>query len=69
MTSRYHQVIEGEWVPTSMRRHRNQCCDCAMVHEIDFRVTKKERLEMRVRVNRRATAAARRSFKFTPERD
>lgn len=65
--SKYHQVVEGEWVPTSMRKHRNQCCGCGLVHVVDFRMTEKERLEMRVTVNRRATAAARRAAKFKGE--
>lgn len=69
VTSRYHQVIEGEWTPIVKKGHINQCCSCALVHVIDYRERDKGVLEMRVRVNRRATAAARRAFKFTPERD
>lgn len=61
--SNYHQVKEGDWTPIPRRGHRNQCCDCGNVHDIDYREYEGA-LEMRVRVNRRATAAARRVFKF-----
>lgn len=65
--TRHHQVVEGEWTLIPMKGHHNMCCDCANVHVIDYRQKVSGRLEMRVRVNRRATAAARRAFKFTPE--
>ena len=65
--TKYHQVIEGEWTPIVKRGHVNQCCECALVHVIDYREREKGVLEMRVRVNRRATAAARRPFKFAKD--
>jgi hypothetical protein len=61
--SKYHHIKEGDWTPIPRRGHRNQCCDCASVHDIDYR-EKDGVLEMRVRINRRATSAARRVFKF-----
>lgn len=64
--SKYHQIVEGEWVPVPKRGHHNMCCDCAMVHVLDYRVVDGQ-IEVRFRVNRRATAAARRAFKFTKD--
>ena len=62
----YHQMIDGEWVLVTRRAHRHMCCDCALVHVIDMRETRAG-TEMRYRLDRRATAAARRRFKFTPD--
>jgi hypothetical protein len=36
-----------------------QCCDCALVHRLDFAVTAEHGLEMRVFVDAEATEAAR----------
>lgn len=63
MSSKYFHVKEGDWTAIPRRGHRNQCCDCGSVHDIDYR-EKDGALEMRVKVNGRATAAARRVFKF-----
>jgi hypothetical protein len=43
---------------------REQCCDCRLIHRLDFRIVD-GRIEFRTRRDGRATAAARRSFKFT----
>lgn len=45
---KYHQETEGKngwcrWVPPVMRGYRMACCDCGLVHEMQFkavRVTK-----------------------------
>ena len=46
-----------------MRNFREQCCDCGLIHRLDFRVVG-GRIEFRTRRdNRAATAAARRRFR------
>lgn len=65
--AKYHQLIDGEWAAVPKRGHKNQCCHCALVHRFDYRVNAAGQLEIRARVDRRATAAARRAFEFTPE--
>lgn len=63
----YEQMIEGVWFRPVKRGWRNQCCDCGLVHDFDLRV-KDGHVEIKIRkVNRRATAAVRRAFKFSPE--
>lgn len=32
------QVIDGEWQLPIMRNYRMACCDCGLVHNIDFRI-------------------------------
>lgn len=60
---KYGQVIDGDWVePTPQRGHRMKCCDCALVHDMDFRV-KDGKVQFRPKRNKRATAAARRAQK------
>lgn len=63
-----HELAGGRftaWVqPTSMKRHYLQCCDCALVHEMQFRVVidarGKARVQFRARRATRYTAQQRR---------
>jgi hypothetical protein len=66
MGNRYHQVVDGEWIRPKKRQFREMCCDCHLVHDLDFRIIDGE-IEFRATRNNRATSAARRQFKF--ERD
>ncbi|MEX0842497.1 MAG: hypothetical protein WD039_09470 [Xanthobacteraceae bacterium] len=66
---RYHQLMDGEWIAPRRRGFREQCCDCALVHVIDYRINAAGQIEFRARRDRRATAAARKVFKFTKETD
>jgi hypothetical protein len=35
---RYHTVQNGEWVKPRMRGYFMKCCDCGMVHKLNFKV-------------------------------
>jgi hypothetical protein len=54
---------DGEWFEPKQRGFRQQCCHCGLVHEIDFRVNARGRVEVRFFQHPKATAAARRSRK------
>lgn len=76
MTKGYRQVIEGEWVRVAKRGHINQCCECCLSHVYDYAVTDGDdkaipgaRLKMRVRIDRRKTAASRRKLRFGADDD
>ena len=62
----YRVISYGEWTQPRMRNFREQCCDCGLIHRLDFRIVD-GRIEFRTRRDDRATAAARRSFRFTPD--
>jgi len=54
---------EGEWFLLSLEDGvRQMCCSCSLVHDIEFRKTRKG-IEMRFLRNERATAAARRKHR------
>lgn len=61
--SGYHHAEDGEWVQIPMRGFKEQCCSCGHVHKTDFRIVK-GKLQFRAVTDKRATAAARRAFKF-----
>lgn len=54
----------SRWVLPVMEGYRMACCDCGLVHEVDFRVTNNyDRVELRMRRNNRSTAQVRRHMK------
>lgn len=56
----YEQVWEGEWTPWGWKGNLEQCCDCAMVHKVSYKVDEAGKLWRYVTVDRKRTYAARR---------
>lgn len=57
--TRYLKPKANEWVQPVRTGYKMACCDCGLVHELDFRVVKR-RVQFRVRRNNRSTAMMRR---------
>jgi hypothetical protein len=62
--SRYVQLIEGEdgwtdWHQPNHTDYKLACCDCGLIHKMQFRVVKGQ-VEFRASRDERATAARRR---------
>ena len=49
----------GEWEEPVMQGYKFECCECHLVHRMDFRIHKGQ-IQFRVFNDRRATSAARR---------
>jgi hypothetical protein len=64
MASRYYHVTNGEWLEVPKRGYREQCCDCGLVHEHTYRINAKGKLEIKSTRHERATAGARKAFRF-----
>ena len=64
--SRYTQVYDGEWFRPVMRGFKDACCDCSLVHTVNFRIVNGH-VEFQVFRDARATAAIRRSMKKKPK--
>ena len=64
--ARYKQPEAGEWVQPTPEGYKFACCDCGLVHRLDFRVVRLPRVPHEYRVqfrafrDNRATAAVRR---------
>lgn len=56
----YEQAHDGEWVRPVRRAFFDQCCDCGLVHVIDY-VIEDGAIYFRSRRDARLTAAARRA--------
>ena len=63
----YHKLEDGEWWRPVATGAREQCCDCGLVHKLDFRIVD-GRIEIRATRDMRATAAVRRAFRFDGEK-
>lgn len=59
---KYDKPKAGEWVLPIKRGYRMACCDCSLVHTMDFRIHEGS-VQFRVFRNNRATAAMRRKRK------
>lgn len=62
----YAQTPNGwtEWVQPVKKGYRAACCDCGLVHEVEFRVYKPTgKIQFRVRRHDRQTSLARRLMK------
>ena len=70
---RFRQVYDdGEWV-TPTRKHKMACCDCGLVHNMEFRIAmieilngrkfNKPAVQFRASRNERSTAGRRRNHK------
>ncbi len=61
--ARYVQRYNGEgFEGPNGELYRLSCCDCGLVHDVVF-VARKGKIGMAARVNKRATAAKRRSLR------
>lgn len=58
----YYEPQAGEWVQPIRKGYRLACCDCSLVHTMDFRIHK-GRIQFRVFRDNRKTAAMRRKKK------
>lgn len=56
----YTDEVAGRWILPVRRGYLMRCCDCALVHRMNFRVSDDGRPEFQVFLEPRRTAAARR---------
>lgn len=59
----YPQVTEGQWVNPVQEGYKMACCDCGLVHRLDFKVAEDGFVSLRAFRDNRATAAIRRERK------
>lgn len=65
--ARYTEPDPGEWVQPRRRGYKLACCDCGLVHRIDFRLARmgdRRYVQTRFFRDNRATAAIRRAMKL-----
>lgn len=59
VSSAYEEHREGEWHRPIEKGYKMCCCDCGLVHTVDFRIHEGH-VELRVFRNNRSTAMVRR---------
>lgn len=62
MSRKYPPVEPNKWYRVVKRGYKMMCCDCSLVHSIDFQ-DKDGKIYLRVNRDDRATAAARKKYK------
>lgn len=59
---KYEVVTDGDWFePTPQRGHKMRCCDCGLIHTMNFRV-QGGKIQIQPRRDKGATARARRKL-------
>ncbi len=59
---KYKQVTEGEWVQPVKNGYKMMCCDCGLVHIMNFRIVgKNHTIQLQAFRDDRKTAASRRT--------
>jgi hypothetical protein len=61
-TPDFVEIPDGDWVAIRAEGLRHACCDCGLVHTMDFRMNAEGRLEIRARRVSKATAVRRRQL-------
>ncbi|WLA80263.1 hypothetical protein [Bradyrhizobium elkanii] len=65
--SAYYHVTDGEWIQVPKRGYKEQCCDCGLVHRLNFKVDEKGNIHIQTFRDPRATNGARKNFHFTKD--
>jgi hypothetical protein len=60
---RWKQGYDGEWIQPQTPGYKIGCCDCGLVHKLEFRIVKGH-IQICATRDNRATASKRRSKKF-----
>ncbi len=60
----YYHIASGEWITVPRRGFKEQCCDCGLVHKLNFKIDDKGAIWIQTTRDERATSAVRRAFKF-----
>lgn len=53
-----------DWIEPRQKGYRLACCDCGLVHNLDFRI-KNKMIQFKAQVNMRATGAKRRKQTYS----
>lgn len=61
---KYDRPESDEWIQPIRTGYKMSCCDCGLVHELDFRI-RKGRVQYRARRNQRSTGQVRRWIKMS----
>jgi len=61
----YEKLRDGKWIDTPAQGYRIGCCDCGLVHDVEFRLVVTDgqfQLQRRLRRNERQSKIARRQL-------
>lgn len=63
MTKRreYYHVTDGEWITVPKRGYKEQCCDCGLIHRMNFKVDDDGNIHIQTFRDPRATGGARKN--------
>lgn len=57
------QIVEGKWFRPIKNGFKMGCCDCGLVHRVDFKIKKRTQIRMRVYLDPKETKRERNRLK------
>lgn len=60
---KFKKQKDGEWVQPKMKGYLMGCCDCGLVHAVDFKITGEKKIQFRASRARNHTARLREGMK------
>lgn len=61
---KYRKIKDGQWVQPKMKGYKMMCCDCGLVHIVDFKIVwNGKKVRLRASRDDRRTALSRRTRK------
>lgn len=61
---RYNQAYDGEWIQPVMKGYKMSCCDCGLVHVLNFKIVGKK-IQLQAFRDNRASSSKRRNPKYS----
>ena len=61
--TKYNKIVDGDWETPRMTGYKLMCCDCELVHIINFRVINKKTIQLQAFRDNRSTGQSRRYCK------
>jgi len=62
--TKYKRVVDGDWETPRMTGYKLMCCDCGLVHIINFKVINKKTIQLQAFRDNRSTGQSRRYKKI-----
>lgn len=64
---KFIQAYDGDWIQPQQKNYQMACCDCGLVHTVNFRIVK-GKVQLQPFRNKKATSNRRRNKKHLNQR-
>ena len=66
---KYNNQFDGDWIQPIIEGYKIKCCDCGLVHKLNFRISDEGKIQFQAFRDNRATGQIRRHIRQDKERN